>query len=356
VTWPIGMGPDFEGVADRRNNTLWKFERTPHGAKVGAEEGIPGAELTERGRVGAIAHGEIELLTEVGATFDNETFMAGASTPVFFGSAMWNFGVRLLLEAIIDMAPSPGARPDRAATPRPVDSPTSGFVFKIQANLDPRHRDRVAYLRICSGTFERGVTLVNRRTGKPFATKYAHQLFGRERDTVDTAFPGDIVGLVNAGDLRIGDSLSADGDVGFPPIPTFAPGHFMEARNLDTSRYKQFRRGMTQLDEEGVIQVLRHPDRGDQQPILAAVGPLQYEVAVHRLENEYGAKVLLSPTPFSVARRTDAAGAQVLAKSRDVDVLSRSDGTLLALFHNQYRLDATVRNHPDVLLDTIVVG
>ncbi len=356
VTWPIGMGPDFEGVADRRDNTFWKFERTAHGARVGAEEGIPGAELAERGQVGAAAHGEIELLTEVGATFDSESFLAGASTPVFFGSAMWNFGVRLLLDAIIDMAPAPDARPDRAGHRRPVESDTSGFVFKIQANLDPRHRDRVAYLRICSGTFERGVTLVNHRSGKPFATKYAHQLFGRERDTVDVAFPGDIVGLVNAGDLRIGDSLSSEGDVGFPPIPTFAPGHFMEARNLDTSRYKQFRRGMTQLDEEGVIQVLRHPDRGDQQPILAAVGPLQYEVAVHRLENEYGAKVLLSPTPFSVARRTDAAGAQILAKSRDVDVLTRSDGTLLALFHNQYRLDATVRNHPDVLLDTIVVS
>jgi peptide chain release factor 3 len=356
VTWPIGMGPDFEGVADRRDSTFWKFERTAHGAKVGAEERIPDAELAERGQVGATAHGEIELLTEVGATFDAESFMAGASTPVFFGSAMWNFGVRLLLDAIIDMAPAPEARPDRSGNRRPVESPTSGFVFKIQANLDPRHRDRVAYLRICSGTFERGVTLVNHRTGKPFATKYAHQLFGRERDTVDVAFPGDIVGLVNAGDLRIGDSLSSEGDVGFPPIPTFAPGHFMEARNLDTSRYKQFRRGMTQLDEEGVIQVLRHPDRGDQQPILAAVGPLQYEVAVHRLENEYGARVLLSPTPFSVARRTDAAGAQALSKSRDVDVLSRSDGTLLALFHNQYRLDATVRNHPDVLLDSIVVS
>lgn len=356
VTWPVGMGPDFEGVADRRDHTFWKFERTAHGARMGTEVAVAGVELAGGGTEGATAHGEIELLTEVGSTFDLESFLAGVSTPVFFGSAMWNFGVRLLLDAIIDMAPAPDARPTADGDPHPIEDPTSGFVFKIQANLDPRHRDRVAYLRICSGTFERGVTLVNHRSGRPFATKYAHQLFGRERDTVDTAFPGDIVGLVNAGDLRIGDSLSTTGDVSFPPIPTFAPGHFMEARNLDTSRYKQFRRGLTQLDEEGVIQVLRHPERGDQQPILAAVGPLQYEVAVHRLENEYGAKVLLSPTPFSVARRTNSSGALALSKSRDVDVLARSDGVLLALFHNQYRLDATVRNHPDVMLDSIVVA
>jgi peptide chain release factor 3 len=354
ITWPIGMGPDFEGVFDRRDAGVWRFERTAHGAKEATE--IRMTDLAAHGSSGETAAGEVELLDAVGADFDPEGFAHGASTPVFFGSAMWNFGVRLLLDAIIDLAPSPTPRLDVTGTGAALDGQCSGFVFKIQANLDPRHRDRVAYLRICSGVFERGISLVNNRTGKPFGTKYAHQLFGRERDTVETAFPGDIVGLVNAGDLRIGDSMSESGAIRYPPIPTFAPGHFMEARNLDTSRYKQFRNGMSQLDEEGVIQVLRHPDRGEQQPILAAVGPLQYEVALHRLENEYGAKVLLSPTNFTVARRTDNAGAAMLRASRDVDVLTRSDGTLLALFSSTHRLDATVRAHPDIVLDQIVVS
>jgi peptide chain release factor 3 len=356
VTWPVGTGVDFEGVVDRRDRSFRRFARTAHGAKAAGEERLEAAELEGLGDVAATAFGELELLEGVGATHDAETFLAGLATPVFFGSALWNFGIRILLDAVVDLAPAPSARADSTDRIHPLDEQLSGFVFKIQANLDPRHRDRVAYLRVNSGRFDRGGTLVNARTGKPFATKYAHQLFGRERETVEVAYPGDIVGLVNAGDLRIGDTLSEDGKAQYPPIPTFAPGHFMEARNLDTGRYKQFRRGMSQLDEEGVIQVLRHPERGDQQPILAAVGPLQYEVAVHRLENEYGAKVLLSPTAFKVARQTDHRGAEVLGAIRDVDVFSRSDGALLALFQSEHRLDAARRNHPEIRLDSIVVA
>ena len=356
VTWPVGMGFEFQGVADRRDRSFWQFERTAHGAKEATEKQLKITDLAELGEVGSAASVDIELLDEVGIDHDQKRFLSGETTPVFFGSALWNFGVRLLLDAVVDMAPPPSARVDVKGEPHALDEPFSGFVFKIQANLDPRHRDRVAYVRVCSGSFERGMDLVNSRTSKPFGTKYAHNLFGRERETVDVAEPGDIVGLVNAGDLIIGDTLSIEGDVSYPPIPTFAPEHFRQAYNLDTGRYKQFRKGMEQLDEEGVIQVLRHPDRGDQQPVLAAVGPLQYEVAVRRLESEYGAKVDLQPTPYSVARRTDAEGAVILSALRDCEVLTRSDGALLALFHNVHRLEAARRNHPDVLLDTIVVA
>ena len=356
VTWPVGTGTEFQGVVDRRDNSFWRFTRTAHGKKEAHEERFDTAQLSGFGETGIAAAADVELLDAVGADHDQKGFLSGETTPVFFGSALWNFGVRLLLDAIVDYAPPPTPRMDVAGEPHALDGQLTGFVFKIQANLDPRHRDRIAYLRICSGEFERGRDLVNHRTGKPFGTKYAHQLFGRDRDTVEQAFPGDIVGLVNAGDLIIGDTLSETGDVRYPPIPTFAPEHFRQAYNLDTARYKQFRKGMEQLDEEGVIQVLRHPDRGDQQPVLAAVGPLQYDVALRRLESEYGATVDLQPMPYSVARRTDAAGAAVLSKLRDCEVLTRADGTLLALFHNEYRLEAAQRNNPDVLLDTIVVA
>ncbi len=355
ITWPVGIGRDFQGVVDRRDHAFWEFERTPRGSKVGAEHRLRLDEDLARGdewRAGALA--ELELLDGVEANHDDKRFLAGETTPVFFGSALWNFGVRLLLEAVDGMAPGPLPREDVEGTPRSLDEPVSGFVFKIQANLDPRHRDRVAYMRLCTGRFERGMTLVNHRTGRPLTTKYAHQVFGRDRDTVDIAHPGDIVALVNAADLLIGDSLSVDGTVRYPPIPTFAPEYFRVGRNLDTSRYKQFRNGITQLDEEGVIQVLRTEAGGDREPILAAVGEMQYEVALHRLEHEFNADVILESTPWNVARRTDDAGAATLGEIRGVEVARRSSGVPVALFTNRHRLEAVEQDHPDVLLDPII--
>ncbi len=208
---------------------------------------------------------------------------------MFVGSALTNFGVRHLLEAIIDLAPAPSPRLDIDGVPRPIDSPCSAFVFKVQANMDRSHRDRIAFVRICSGRFERGMVLTSERTGKPFATKYASTVFGAERSTVDLAFPGDVVGLVNATGLNIGDSLYDGDPVRFPPIPRFSPEVFASARPLDSGRYKQFRRGLAQLDEEGVVQVLRDPDMSDSAPVLAAVGQLQFEVFANRLDVEFGA-------------------------------------------------------------------
>jgi peptide chain release factor 3 len=273
---------------------------------------------------------------------------------MLFGSALTNFGVRLLLDSVVDEAPPPGPRDDVDGKPRALDAPFSGFVFKVQANMDKAHRDRIAFLRVCSGRFERGMVVTHGRTGKPFATKYAHSVFGQERETLEEAFPGDVVGLVNANDVRVGDSLYEMDPVTFPPIPSFAPEHFAIARTTDVSRSKQFRNGINQLDEEGVIQILRDPDYGDQAPVLAAVGALQFEVATHRLENEFGAPVELSMTRYKVARRTDEASRAELRAMQGVDVLSRSDGALLAVFESVYWLERLEAEHPELTLDRLV--
>ncbi|MFP3914049.1 MAG: peptide chain release factor 3 [Actinomycetota bacterium] len=356
VTWPLGSGSDFHGVVDRRDGAVWRYERTAHGATRGSEQHIPGTGLDDLGAVGEAAASELELLEAVGADHDQKRFLEGETTPMYFGSALWNFGVRLLLDGLVEMAPSPSPLADREERPHALTDEMSGFVFKIQANLDPRHRDRIAYVRIATGEFERGMQLMNVRSGRTFTTKYAHQVFGRDRGTVDLAYPGDVVGLVNAGDLHIGDTVTTGPSFRYPPIPTFAPEHFRVGRNMDTARYKQFRRGITQLDEEGVIQVLRHPDRGEQAPILAAVGPMQYDVALYRLENEFGASVELTPTPYTLARRTDQEGAERLRGRRNVEVVTRADGGLLALFTSTYHLEAAQRDLEGITLDPILVS
>ena len=353
VTWPVGIAGDFRGVVDRRNGDLVRFTRTAHGATEAAEELVPAERAAvEEGDAWTASIEELELLS--GAEHDAEMFLAGETTPMFFGSALTNFGVRLLLDAVIDEVPSPAPRVDVKGEERPLDAPFSGFVFKVQANMDPSHRDRIAFLRVCSGRFERGMVVTHDRTGKPFATKYAHSVFGQERETIEEAFPGDVVGLVNATEVRVGDSLWLDVPVTFPPIPSFAPEHFAIARTTDVSRSKQFRTGITQLDEEGVVQVLRDPDFGDQAPVLAAVGELQFEVAKHRLESEFGAPVELTRTRYRVARRTDEASAPTLRAMQGVDVLRRSDGTLLALFESPYWLERLEQEQPELTLERLV--
>ncbi|MEY2406471.1 MAG: peptide chain release factor 3 [Acidimicrobiaceae bacterium] len=355
VTWPVGIPGDFRGVLDRRSGTFVRFTRTARGATAAAEEEVDAARAAiEEGQSWAAAQEQLELLDAVGADLDLDAFRAGVTTPVFFGSALTNFGVRILLDAVVDLAPPPTAREDESGKPRELDDPFSGFVFKVQANMDPSHRDRIAFVRVCSGRFERGMVATHGPTGKPFATKYAHTVFGQERETVEEAYPGDVVGLVNATDVRVGDSLWVDEPVVFPSIPSFAPEHFARIRVTDTGRFKQFRRGIAQLDEEGVVQVLRDPDLGDQAPMLAAVGPMQFEVAVHRLENEFGAPVELSPSNFKIARRTDAVSAAALRSMSGVAVLERGDGTLLALFESPYWLARVESEQPELTLERLV--
>ena len=357
VTWPVGIAGDFRGVIDRRSGRFVRFTRTARGATEAPEEIVePERAAIEEGAAWEATVDEVDLLATMGLDHDEELFLGGEMSPTFFGSALTNFGVRLLLDAVIDLAPAPSARPDEDGNLRGLDAPFSGFAFKVQANMDKSHRDRIAFVRVNTGRFERGMVVTQARTGKPFATKYAHQVFGSERETVEEAFPGDVVGLVNATDVRVGDTLWIDEPVAFPRIPSFAPEHFTVARVRDTGRFKQFRKGIAQLDEEGVVQVLRNQEMGDQAPVLGAVGPMQFDVALHRLENEFGAPVEFSPTTYTVARRTDAVSAPLLRAMRGVDVLARSDGTLIALFESTYWLDRLVAEQPELVLEPLVAG
>ncbi|HEV2770133.1 MAG TPA: GTP-binding protein, partial [Solirubrobacteraceae bacterium] len=355
ATWPVGVPGDFRGVVDRSTGAFHRFTRTAGGATEAPEEVLDAEQAHAReGEAWQVAEEELELLAAAGAPLDLDRFATGACTPVFFGSAVSNFGVALLLEALENIAPPPRERPDIDGRPRRLDEPFSALVFKVQANMDPRHRDRVAFLRICSGRFERGMRAVNARTGRPFSLAHAHEVFGDERAVLEQAFPGDVVGVVNAADLRVGDTLYVDEPLEFPPIPTLAPEHFVTVRNRDTARYKQFHRGIEQLGEEGVVHVLRRDRGADPNPVLAGVGPLQFDVAVDRLEREFGTTVRLDPTPWKLARRTDAAGGEILRATNRGDVLFRPDGTPLALFTSQWLLDRFAREHPEVALDRML--
>ena len=358
VNWPVGIAGDFRGLIERESGEYTAFTRTPGGAGRALEEHFDASGAASReGTVYEAAAEELALLEEIGATIDMPSFLAGQSSPVLFGAALPNFGVRRLLRTMCQLAPAPLPRADIKGEERPVDAPFSGLVFKVQANMDPAHRDRVAFVRVCSGRFERGMVLTHAATKRPFATKYAQSMFGQERETVETAFPGDVIGLVNAGALRPGDTLYASEPVEFPPIPSFAPEHFGVVRCKDAGKHKQFRRGIDQLDTEGVVQVLSSDLRGDQAPILAAVGPLQFDVVLHRLEHEFGARSDLDRLDYEIARLTDAEGEEALAGTRGVEVLRRRlDGALLALFTDKWRLAAIQRENPSIRLDPLLAG
>jgi peptide chain release factor 3 len=349
---------DFRGLIERGSGEFTAFTRTPGGAGRAIEEHLDAGQAAEReGDAYTTAVEELALLEEIGADVDMDSFLAGESSPVLFGAALPNFGVRRLLEGLGQLAPPPAPRRDVKDEPRPVDAPFAGLVFKVQANMDRNHRDRVAFVRVCSGRFERGMVLTHAATGRPFATKYAQAMFGADRETVDLAYPGDVIGLVNATALRPGDTLYDARPVEFPPIPSFAPEHFAVVRCKDAGKHKQFRKGIEQLGTEGVVQVLSSDLRGDQAPVLAAVGPLQFDVVLHRLEHEFGARADLEHLGYTMARRTDAGGAAGLAGQRGVEVLTRRlDGALLALFADKWRLAAIQRDHPDIALETLVAG
>jgi len=359
VNWPVGIAGDFRGLIERASREYTAYTRRPGGAEKALEEVFkdPEAARKREGAVYDAAEEELALLDEIGAGLDMPSFLAGESSPVLFGAALPNFGVRRLLDAMCDLAPAPKPRADVEGDERPVQAPFSGLVFKVQANMDPAHRDRVAFVRVCSGRFERGMVLTHAATGRAFATKYAQAMFGQDRETVETAFPGDVIGLVNATALRPGDTLYADAPVRYPPIPSFAPEHFGVVRCRDAGKYKQFRRGIDQLDTEGVVQVLSSDLRGDQAPVLAAVGPLQFDVVLHRLEHEFGAKSELSHLDYQIARLTDEAGIEALKGARGAEVLTRRlDGALLALFADKWRLSAIQRDNPSLRLDPLLAG
>ncbi|MCV7152797.1 peptide chain release factor 3 [Mycolicibacterium pyrenivorans] len=357
LTWPVGIAGDFKGVLDRRTGNFIRFTRTAGGATAAPEEHIdPSRAHDAAGLDWDTAVEESELLSADGADFDPDTFLDCTSTPVLFTSAALNFGVNQLLDVLAQLAPSPNGALDVDGNRREAAAPFSAFVFKVQAGMDSAHRDRIAYARVCSGTFERGEVLTHAATGKPFVTKYAQSVFGQQRSTLDTAWPGDVIGLANAAALRPGDTLYQDVAVQYPPIPSFSPEHFAVARGTDPSKHKQFRKGIEQLDQEGVIQVLRSDRRGDQAPVFAAVGPMQFEVASHRMAGEFGAPIQLEPLPYTVARAADPADAELLAKQASVEVFTRTDGVVLAVFSTKWRLENVQRDNPGLSLRSLVAA
>ncbi len=282
-TWPIGMGRAFQGVLELRTDVVTRY----------GEDELSKTILKE-------AMGEVELVRGAGHGFDREAYLSGKQTPVFFGSALNDFGVKEVLDALVDHAPPPGARPAVERVVQPAEEPFTGLVFKIQANMDPGHRDRIAFVRVCSGRFERGMHLVNCRSGKEVKTASVVSFLSQRRDIVDEAYAGDIIGIPNRGTIRLGDTLTEQESLQFRGLPFFAPEVFRRIELTTSMKTKQLRAGLEQLGEEGAIQIF-HPLDGSA-PILGAVGQLQFEVVVYRLAHEYGAEVRLIPVSYYAAR------------------------------------------------------
>lgn len=295
--WPIGSGKEFKGVVDRQNKECLFFAKTSIG---GAQK----AEITKEPleKAGAQALEELELLDMAGNAFERERFLAAQVTPVFFASALTNFGVEPFFDAFIELAPCPHEREaykadGTAVVIDPIKTPFSGYVFKLQANMDKRHRDNMAFIRICSGKFEKDLMVKNSRLGKEIRLSHPHGMLAGERTSLVSAFPGDVIGVINSGNFAIGDTLSVTGGYQFKPLPQFQPEIFARIYPKDVTKRKSFDKGVVQLTDEGAIQLLKSYEReGDY--IFAAVGKLQFEVMQYRLKDEYHTETVLTPLPY----------------------------------------------------------
>jgi len=302
LTWPIGCGKSFRGVFDLRTQRIRRLEAGASRLTQAMEELAfrdPGAAgILGPAYEGALA--EAELVRDAGQPFDRTAFLAGRQTPVFFGSAISNFGVKEVLDALVDFAPAPASRSAGERLVDPAEPHFSGVVFKIQANMDPAHRDRVAFVRVCSGRFVRGMRLANCRSAREVRTNNAVSFLSQQRETVEEAYAGDIIGIPNHGTIALGDTLSEGERLQFGGLPFFAPELFRRGELATPMKAKQLRIGLRQLSEEGAIQIFQLVDGGA--PILAAVGALQFDVAAHRLEHEYGVDMRLAPVNYVAAR------------------------------------------------------
>lgn len=306
LNWPLGDGPRFRGIFNRETNEVNLFERTPHGAfkaplsTAGIDDDAVREAIDEE--IHETAKQEIDLLDGVTEELDIEKVLAGGQMPVFFGSAMNNFGVQLMLERFLELAPGPAPRNSENGPVDPHYADFSGFVFKIQANMNPRHRDRAVFIRIVSGEFERDMQVVDIKSGRKVRLGNAQKLFGQDRETLDKAYAGDILALVGNYDFLIGDTLTLDSKIKYDEMPRFRPECFSYLLNNDTANIKRYRAGTEQLLKEGVAQAYDVYGSAQRVPLLGAVGPLQFEVMKARLENEYNVDCRLEGSPWSVAR------------------------------------------------------
>ena len=352
VNWPVGSGPGFLGVYDRERREVLRFERAEGGERRASlwTSGLDDPEL--QAGLGAERYRElveeVALLDAAGAPFDREKFLAGQLSPVFFGSAMTNFGIEPFLDRFVDLAPAPRPRQSSEGMIEPGAPRFSGFVFKIQANMDPNHRDRVAFVRICSGRFSRGMEVNHVRGERPFTMSRTMQFLAQERITIDEAFAGDILGVWDGGTLRIGDTLNEGGSFEFEGVPRFSPEHFVQVTLKDPLKRKQLKKGLQQLSEEGAVQLFYDRHRLERDPILGAVGVLQFEVIEHRLESEYKVSVHLRPMPYKYARWVEGEpfSPATFETGRSTTCVVDGEGRSILLFENDWSLRAAITDHP----------
>jgi len=355
ANWPLGTGPDFVGVYDRLGKQAHFFERTAGGAHRAPVQvrGLDDPAVQEKlqGEAYDRTVDELGMLEGAGAEFDQAAVLSGQLTPVFFGSAVNNFGVQLLLDSFLEhsTAPRPRRVGEREIAP---DAPAfSGFVFKIQANMDPRHRDRIAFVRVCGGKFERDMAVTHVQSKRTVRLSSSHKLFGRDRETVDEAYAGDVVGLVGHSEFGIGDTLTTDASIVYDEIPRFAPECFAYLHATATSQYKRFREGLDQLLQEGVVQVLKVRGSTNPVPLLAAVGPLQFEVVQYRLKSEYGADSRLEGATWELMRWVSP---EITAEELESKIPSGAKlatdalGALTILFPTEWAMNYFVKQHKGV--------
>ncbi|MEI6913545.1 MAG: peptide chain release factor 3 [Armatimonadota bacterium] len=354
VNWPIGDGPEFRGIYDRASKEVHLFERTEHGAKRAPVQATdlsdPNLENLLSPRLLGHLRDEVELLDHAGEELNMDLVLRGESTPVFFGSALTNFGVELFLRSFIGMAPCPSGRPASEGTVYPEDSEFSGFVFKIQANMDPNHRDRIAFMRVVSGKFERDMTVKNTRANKQIRLTRPQKLFGQDRILMEEAFPGDIVGLTNPGVFAIGDTICTGAPINFRAFPTFSPEHFAVIQNRKIDKYKQFLKGVEQLSEEGVVQLFYDTNAAKREPILGVVGRLQLDVVQFRLESEYNVECVIENMPFKLVRwlqgeETDIRDIRWVSGTRKIEDRA---GNTCALCSSQWNMDYMIEQNPTI--------
>ena len=358
VNWPIGSGELFRGVVERATKEVVLFSRAERGKQsneIRLKINDPELKNLVEEELLTKALEEIEILDEAGCDLNQELILSGELTPVFFGSAMTNFGVRPFLDNFLDLSQGPVARNSFDGPIVPTRESFSGFVFKLQANMDPKHRDRVAFVRVCSGRFEKDMTVQHARTGKQIRLSRPQKIFGQDRAVVDDAYPGDVIGLNNPGMFSIGDTLFIGPRVEFEGIPCFSPEIFSWLRNPNPSAFKNFRKGVNELREEGAVQILYDKDQSKRDPILAAVGQLQLEVVQHRLASEYGVETRLEPMGYQVARWVKGGWPALDQVGRIFNCKTVQDAWLrpVLLFKNEWNLNQLKEDHPEMELNSV---
>ena len=356
VNWPIGQGDTFQGVYDLGGRRVLRFERTERNQRRAPVTALDLADARLDDEIGETAARQLRedamLLAAAGAPFDRDAFLAGKVTPVFFGSALNNFGVEPFLSSLVALAPAPTPRQSDQGVVSPTSGQFSGFIFKIQANMDRQHRDRMAFLRVCSGRFQRDMVVHHTRLGRKLRMTRTHRLFARDRETIDEAYAGDVVGVVNPGLFVIGDTLTDGATFTFDAIPRFEPERFAMLRNTGATKYKQFHRGVEQLEEEGAIQVFV-TEGAQRDLVLGAVGELQFDVVTARLADEYGVEAAAERLPYIVGRwlvGEPAAVAEIVWPYGGALRVRDREGRLVALFQSLRDADRCAERNPDVEL------